>query len=103
MPDASTYVAVSHVRVARAGASALEAAFRARLGEVDAWPGFRGLEVLADQRDAGHYLMVTRWRAKEDFVAYMRSSAHARSHARIPGAPHAPRPAGFEEYRLVTR
>jgi heme oxygenase (mycobilin-producing) len=95
------YVAISHLSVADAGAAALEDAFRARLGEVDAWPGFGGLEVLADQRHPGRYLMITRWASKEAFVAYMRSAAHGRSHARIPGGPDAPRAAGFEEFRQV--
>lgn len=98
-----TYVAMSHIQVAATGAEALEAAFRDRLGEVDGWPGFAGLEVLADVGEVGRYVMLTRWRSKADFLAYLRSDAHRRSHARIPRAPARPRAAGFEEYRLVSR
>jgi heme oxygenase (mycobilin-producing) len=95
------YVAISHLEVPAGGAEALEEAFRRRLGAVDGWPGFQGLEVLADQRRDGRYLMITRWASKEAFTAYMRSDDHRRSHRRIPGGPHAPRAAGFEEFRQV--
>jgi heme oxygenase (mycobilin-producing) len=95
------YVAISHLTVPTSGAAALEKAFRGRLGAVDTWPGFEGLEVLADQRRPGRYLMITRWASKEAFVAYMRSDDHDRSHARVPTGPDGPRAAGFEEFRQV--
>ena len=97
------YVAISHIEVPEEGSDALEAAFRDRLGAVDSWPGFRGLEVLSDRRRPSHYLMISRWTSREDFVSYMRSDDHRRSHARIPGGPARPRPAGFEEYEPVVR
>jgi heme-degrading monooxygenase HmoA len=96
-----TYVAISEIAVDEAGAPALEAAFRDRLGAVDEWPGFLGLEVLRHRRRPGTYLMISRWESKETFQAYMRSDTHDRSHARIPGGPHAPRPAGFGDYEVV--
>lgn len=96
-----TYVAISEIAVDEAGAPALEAAFRDRLGAVDDWPGFLGLEVLRHRRRPGTYLMVSRWESKETFQAYMRSETHDRSHARIPGGAHAPRPAGFADYEVV--
>lgn len=97
------YVAISHIEVPEQGGAALEAAFRTRLGAVDDWPGFRGLEVLADRRRPSHYVMISRWSSREDFVAYLRSDDHRRSHARIPGGPERPRAAGFEEYEPVAR
>jgi heme-degrading monooxygenase HmoA len=95
------YVAISEIAVPAEGADALEAAFRHRLGAVDAWPGFLGLEVLRHRRRAGCYLMVSRWTSKETFQDYMRSSVHRASHDRIPGGEHAPRPAGFDDYDVV--
>ena len=97
------YVAISEIRVPDAGADALEQAFRDRLGAVDDWPGFLGLEVLRHRRRAGTYLMVSRWTTKETFQAYMRSAQHRTSHGRIPGGEHAPRPAGFDDYDVVAR
>ena len=95
------YVAISEIAVDVEGAAALEAAFRDRIGLVDEWPGFLGLEVLRHRRRPGSYLMISRWSSKETFQAYMRSETHDRSHARIPGGPHAPRPAGFGDYEVV--
>lgn len=95
------YVALSEIAVDEDGVAALQAAFDERLGAVDAWEGFLGLELLADRRTPGRYLMLSRWRSKEVFVEYMRSEDHRLSHARIPDGPHAPRAAGFDEFDVV--
>jgi heme oxygenase (mycobilin-producing) len=95
------YVAISEIRVPDRGRERLEAAFRGRLGAVDRWPGFRGLEVLRDRREPTRLLMVTRWESREHFRAYMRSDDHRRSHARIPDGPLRPRAAGFDEFDQV--
>lgn len=97
------YVAVSEIAVPPEGADALRAAFEQRLGAVDHWDGFEGLELLADRRQPGRYLMISRWRSREVFVAYMRSADHERSHARIPKGPQAPKAAGFDEFDVVAR
>ena len=97
------YVALSEIRVDEEGVAALRSAFDDRLRAVDGWEGFLGLELLADRREAGRFLMVSRWSSREVFVAYMRSEDHRRSHDRIPGGPHAPRAAGFDEFDLVAR
>jgi heme oxygenase (mycobilin-producing) len=98
---AAPFVAVSEIAVPPPGSAALEAAFADRLGEVDDWPGFLRLEVWQDERSPGRYLMVSWWYAEADFRAYLASDAHRRSHARIPGGEHRPRPAGLTRYRLV--
>lgn len=98
-----TYVAISEIAVPEQGARALEDAFRRRLGEVDTWPGFLGLEVLRHRRRTGKYLMVSRWASKETFQEYMRSDVHRASHDRIPGGELGPRPAGFDDYDVVAR
>ena len=99
-PSDGGFVAHSEIRVPAAGGPALIAAFRARLGEVDGWPGFIRLEVWQDEGDATRFVMVSWWDARDSFADYMRSAAHRRSHARIP-ADEAPRPAGFTRFRVV--
>ncbi len=95
------YVGISEISVPMEGAAALRRAFAERLGAVDGWPGFGGLELLQDRKRPGRYLMVTRWQTREQFLAYMRSEDHRRSHRRIEPGPTGPRPAGFTEYDLV--
>ncbi len=75
------YVAVSEIGVDIEGVEELRAAFERRLGAVDEWDGFLGLELLADRRRPGRYLMLSRWRSSEMFVEYMRSADHQASHA----------------------
>ena len=95
------YVALSEIRVDAEGVAALEAAFADRLRAVDHWDGFLGLELLADRRDTGRFLMVSRWSSREVFVEYMRSQDHRRSHDRIDRGPLGPRAAGFDEFDVV--
>ena len=94
-------MAVSEIAVDVQGVDALRAAFADRLRAVDRWDGFLGLELLADRRQPGRYLMISRWRSKDVFVEYMRSEDHRESHLRIPGGPHAPKAAGFDEFDVV--
>ena len=95
------YVAISEISVPEAGIEELERAFENRLRAVESWPGFQGLELLKDRRVPGRYLMICRWDTREQFLAYMRSEDHKRSHARIPQGPDGPSPAGFSEYTRV--
>lgn len=97
------YVAFSEIRVDPEGVPALRAAFDDRLRAVDDWDGFLGLELLADRRAPGRYVMVSRWRSREVFVEYMRSEDHRRSHDRIPKGEHAPKAAAFDEFDVVAR
>lgn len=79
------YVSISRLRVDPKLVDELVSAFRHRLGAVDAFAGFVGLEVWASDREPGEVLMVSRWRDRGCFRDYMRSEAHRTSHARIPG------------------
>ncbi|MFN2451430.1 MAG: antibiotic biosynthesis monooxygenase [Candidatus Dormibacteria bacterium] len=97
------YVAVSEITVPDAGVAALTTSFRSRLGAVDAWPGFLGLEVLQSRRRPEEFLMITRWKSRAHFLAYMRSPDHRASHARIPRGPHRARGVGFDDYHLVAQ
>jgi heme-degrading monooxygenase HmoA len=77
------YVSLSRLRVPLADAPRLVEAFRRRAGLVDAADGFVDLQVWQSDRDAGELVMVSRWRDREAFKAYMKSDAHRISHERI--------------------
>src|ERR671939_2136881 len=77
------YVSMSRLRVAADQSDALVAAFRARAHLVDASDGFVDLQVWRSDRDPEEVLMISRWRDRAAFTAYMRSAAHRSSHARI--------------------
>jgi heme oxygenase (mycobilin-producing) len=77
------YVSMSRLRIEPDRAPELVAAFRRRAGLVDAFEGFVDLQVWQSDRDPGELVMVSRWRDRAAFRAYMRSDAHAESHARI--------------------
>jgi heme oxygenase (mycobilin-producing) len=78
------YVSLSRLRVDAEHAEELIAAFRRRAQLVDAFDGFVDLEVWQSDLDAGEVVMVSRWRNRDAFRAYMRSDAHRISHDRIP-------------------
>ena len=77
------YVSVSRLRVDPSRAPELVSAFRRRVRLVDSFDGFVDLEVWQSDRDCGELVMVSRWRDRASFRAYMRSEEHAISHARI--------------------
>ena len=78
------YVSMSRLRIPPSDAPALVAAFRRRLRLVDDAEGFVDLQVWQSDRDPGEVLMVSRWRDRDCFKAYMRSAEHRASHDRIP-------------------
>ncbi len=77
------YVSLSHLRVPELSAPELIAAFQGRAHLVDDAEGFIDLQVWQSDRDAGEIVMVSRWRDRASFTAYMKSEAHATSHQRI--------------------
>ncbi len=77
-------MSMSRLRVAPEWVDELVLAFQNRLGAVDAFDGFIDLEVWRSDREPGEVLMVSRWRDRASFTAYMRSGDHQESHARIP-------------------
>jgi heme-degrading monooxygenase HmoA len=77
------YVSLSRLRVEPDRADQLVRAFQARSRLVDGWDGFLDLQVWQSDRDPGEVLMVSRWRDRAAFRAYMRSADHKTSHARI--------------------
>jgi heme-degrading monooxygenase HmoA len=77
------YVSLSRLRIPPERAAELVTAFRARAGLVDDFDGFVDLQVWQSDRDAGELVMVSRWRDRDCFKAYMRSREHQVSHDRI--------------------
>lgn len=76
------FVSRSEITVPVAEMTALERAFATRAHLVDGHAGFLGLELLRDNRENGRYVLLTRWRTRSDFTAYMKSGDHARAHDR---------------------
>src|SRR3954468_18754817 len=74
---------MSRLRVPAERAGALVSAFRSRVGLVDHADGFVDLQVWQSDRDDGELVMVSRWRDRAAFKAYMKSDAHRVSHERI--------------------
>jgi heme-degrading monooxygenase HmoA len=77
------YVSLSRLRVEDGRAAELVAAFRRRAHLVDDADGFVDLQVWQSDRDADELVMVSRWRDRAAFTAYMKSDAHRTSHDRI--------------------
>ena len=77
------YVSLARLRVAADRADDLVTAFRARAHLVDDADGFVDLEVWRSDTDASELIMLTRWRDRAAFRAYMKSEAHDISHGRI--------------------
>jgi heme-degrading monooxygenase HmoA len=77
------YVSLSRLRVPAHASEELIAAFNRRAHLVDDADGFVDLQVWRSDRDPGEILMVTRWKDRDAFKAYMRSTEHRVSHERI--------------------
>jgi heme oxygenase (mycobilin-producing) len=77
------YVSLSRLRVRAERSDELVRAFRARARLVDDADGFVDLQVWQSDRDPEEVVMVSRWRDRAAFQAYMRSEDHAISHGRI--------------------
>ena len=77
------YVSLSRLRVPEERAGELVDAFRRRAGLVDAFDGFVDIQVWQNDRDPGELTMVSRWRDRDCFKAYMKSREHQVSHDRI--------------------
>jgi heme oxygenase (mycobilin-producing) len=77
------YISMSRLRVPADRAPSLVSAFRGRIGLVDSADGFVDLQVWQSDRDEGELVMVSRWRDRAAFTAYMRSEDHKVSHDRI--------------------
>lgn len=101
-PAPGTLVVVSSLLAPPAGVGPLERAFLDRLGAVDDWDGYRGLQVWRDLHNPGRYVMASWWADKTSFARYMQSSDHAASHRRIPQGEHAPVLESLHRYEVLS-
>ena len=76
---------MSRLRVDEQRSDELVSALRGRAHLVDDADGFIDLEVWRSDRDPTEVLMVSRWRDRDSFKAYMKSAEHRVSHDRIDG------------------
>ena len=74
---------MSRLRVPDERAPELVSAFRRRARLVEEADGFVDLQVWQSDRDHGELVMVSRWRDRDAFKAYMKSDDHRISHERI--------------------
>ncbi len=74
---------MSRLRVDPDRSDELIDAFQQRAHLVDDHDGFVDLQVWRSDRDPAEVLMVSRWRDREAFKAYMKSADHRVSHDRI--------------------
>lgn len=78
------FLFISHLTVPSADHAELERHFRERSHLVDGFPGFLWLQLLKPEAGEATHTFVTCWRDRAAFRAYMKSDAHATSHAREP-------------------
>lgn len=74
---------MSRLRVDEQRSDDLVAAFKSRIHLVDDADGFVDLQVWRSDRDPSEVLMVSRWRDRDAFKAYMKSPEHRVSHDRV--------------------
>jgi heme oxygenase (mycobilin-producing) len=77
------YISLSRLAIPVSRAPELVAAFRDRSRLADQADGFIDLQVWQSDRDRGEIIMVSRWRDRAAFKAYMKSAEHKASHGRI--------------------
>ena len=90
---AISYVAINVLSVPEGAGSTLEERFAARQGAVDGAPGFEHFELLRPLEGTEDYLVYTRWRSEEDFMAWRSSQSFGAGHAQASGRPEGARPA----------
>ena len=74
-------VKINAIKVPEGNGPELERRFAARLGAVDASPGFLGFELLRPIAGDDRYFVVTHWETDEDFQNWRQGSAGERAHA----------------------
>ena len=74
-------VKINAITVPRERFEEFEQRFAARAGKVSSAPGFESFELLRPNDDRELCLVLTRWRAEEDFQAWVSSPDFAAGHA----------------------
>jgi heme oxygenase (mycobilin-producing) len=73
-------VKINAITVEPERADELIARFAARAGEVGGMDGFEAFELLKPNDDRNQFLVYTRWRSEENFLAWVNSPAFAHGH-----------------------
>lgn len=98
-------VSMFQVRAPAQAVAGFEQSWRQRAGQVDSFPGFRGLEVLRAGDEPGKYIILTHWETREDFERWANSPEFTAGHARTTQAAQEGHPAahsaGIEFYEVV--
>lgn len=77
------YVSMSRLQVEADRSDELVGAFGNRARLVESHDGFIDLQIWRSDRDSAEVLMVSRWRDRDAFTAYMKSPDHKVSHQRM--------------------
>ncbi|CAO5251223.1 antibiotic biosynthesis monooxygenase family protein [Frankia sp. AgKG'84/4] len=91
-----TVIKINAITVELGSGDELARRFAARANAVDDRDGFEGFELLKPSDDRTQWLVVTRWRDEESFLAWVNSPAFAHGHrsAAERAGGEAPRPVG---------
>ena len=73
-------VKINAITVPPERAEEFERRFANRAGEVSKSPGFEAFELLRPTDGRGVYLVYTRWRSDDDFIAWVSSAAFQHGH-----------------------
>jgi heme-degrading monooxygenase HmoA len=73
-------VKINAITVDPERADELVSRFAARAGEVGKMEGFEAFELLKPTDDSNRFLVYTRWRSEEDFLAWVNSPAFGHGH-----------------------
>ena len=84
--DAVGFVAINAITVPEGSGDELARRFAARAGAVDNQEGFEGFELLRPEDHSRPWLVVTHWRDKASFEAWVSSPAFGHGHAKPEGA-----------------
>ena len=85
MMGGMTVIRINAITVPESGGGELARRFAERAGAVDSADGFEGFELLRPTDDRQTWLVVTRWRDKEAFEAWVASPAFAHGHRGVSG------------------
>ncbi len=80
-------VVMSSIRVSAGDSDALADQYRSRSRIAEDQPGCLGIEILRDTDAPDHFVVYSRWRNRDAYDAYRRSSAYRLAHARIAEIP----------------
>jgi heme-degrading monooxygenase HmoA len=87
--ERTVFVAINAVEVPAERADAFAERFANRAGAVSSSPGFARFELFRPADGKTRWLVVTHWRSRDDFSAWMKSQAFDRGHAGGQGGPPA--------------